>query len=276
MSKRILHPEWRSVLAPVPYPFADDATLQNSAGDFLPFDVLLDLSLYLHGLAVGAYLSQVLIENDLATLTFGDSLTVSRASGSFNLLAPPEEIRLVDRYDRPAGVIVSEPLRLAVFQSWSPGLHEFTATQTPLVASCCVPISDVGVGGLLLDDGSLLSGDVWLVGDEGVVLECDTVIVPGDCQQAASEQKVVRVHIVGDPLFRRRLCAPGLFQTPRFLEQIVFQSGPKSHVCTPSETGSVKIGLGSQDNDQPILRVRPTTDGLLIETIGERLDRLPR
>ena len=48
--------------------------------------------------------------------------------------------------------------------------------------------------------------------------------------------------------------------------------GNKSFVCGPDEYGDFKIGVGSQDAEDTILRVRTTREGLIIEAVGEKLE----
>lgn len=242
----IRHPEWYDSHDDSRFPFVDTATLTNTAGDTLFPETFLDAALYPLGAGSRLYLSQITVSSRRITLVFGDELNPLRASTSFDPEDPPSTLAVVDTAGRPAGILVSEPLRLAVFRSWSLGTHEFLLADTELAASVCIPTPESGVRGLQLDDGQVLTGDVWLVGDDGIVLTCETGTPQLRCEQPADPQFVIRVHAVGDPLFRRRLCpAPDYFQAPQFLQQLCFVSpGRSSRPGTPSQTsGAADIFL---------------------------------
>ena len=161
---------------------------------------------------------------------------------------------------------------MSVFQSWSVGEHLFEPDQTGFVAACCMPTPEVGVRGVLLDDGSVLTGDVYLVGDNGVILSCDSVVAPPKCGTPETVQYTVRVDVVGDPLWRRKECSPGFFDTPRFLKQVTFQRGATSVTCGPGNYGDLKLVVGNKAAEDTILRVRPTEQGLIVEVVGEKLE----
>ena len=176
------------------------------------------------------YLSKVVVTGSSVTIHIGDSHTSERASTTFNPAQPPAHLRLTDSYGRPAGILVSEPERLAIFLSWGPGTHEFTQQSAAFVAAVCIPKPGVGLQGVQLPNGEIVTGDIWLVGDDGVVLSAENEVIPGAFGAADTVESVIRVDVVGDPLFRRRLCAePGAFPTQRFLESLTF--------CTPPTAG---------------------------------------
>ncbi len=186
------------------------------------------------------------------TLAVGDGTAATLATTAFDPLAPQELLELTDQYGRPAGVLVSDVTRLAVFQTWPLGAHRFQPAATEFCASCVIPMPQVGVQGFLTDDGTLFTGDVWIVGEDGVVVRQD-----GD--------GVVRFDVVGDPLFRRRLCQPvQLFATPRFIKTV---NGMK-----PDERGDFKITVGRALAGDTVLRVYPDDKGgITIEAVGQTL-----
>ena len=273
MPFRIKHPEFITVLEPTKYPFADDAPLTNEAGDIIFNETFLDASLYPIGNRERMYISKVTITNTDATITIGDVLVDELATSTFDILSPPSLLRFEDPFGRPAGIIKSEPLRLAIFQSWTVGEHTFEVGETEFVAAVCIPTPEVGVRGVQLDDGTILTGDVYIVADEGVVFSVRELTVDNGCGDIETFQ-VIRTDVVGDPLFRRRLCAPALFDSPQFLETITFKAGSDTIVCGPDDFGDIKITVGTQDSPDTILRVRSVTDGLTIEAVGERLENI--
>ena len=266
------HPEWRESHEPTKYPFQDDATLFNDEGDFILQNTFLDAAFYPVGGGVRGYLSRVIITATTAQLWYGDEDEEFRAVGEFELVEPPNELRFIDDAGRPAGLLVSEAIRISTFQSWSIGEHVFEFEETGFVAACCMPTPEAGVRGLLLDDGSVMTGDVYVVGDNGIILSCGEVVTPANCDEDEQTQSTIRVDVVGDPLWRRKECSPGFFDTPRFLNQVTFQRGRQNHVCGPGNFGDIKMIVGSKDVEDTILRVRPTGQGLIIEVVGERLE----
>jgi len=270
----VLFPEWRDYHEPTKYPFADTATLANEAGDVLFPDLFLDMALYPVGGQPAMYLSKVVVSNSVVTIWFGDSEEAYRCYGSIAMLELPDEIRVVDDYGRPAGVLVSEASRLETFRAWGPGEHLFTVEQTGIVAACCMPTPELGVRGVLLDDGTVLTGDIYLTGSNGVQLNCYAYRVPGTCEVPEHLAYAIRVDVVGDPLWLRKACVGGRFATPQFVERIVFQQGANSVICAPNSYGDVKLVPGNLLAQDTILRIRPLESGLLVELVGERLENI--
>jgi hypothetical protein len=252
-------PEWRDDQQATGWPFSLDVKPSNQAGYFIPDSTFLDAAFYPVGGTVGLYISSIAVASGLVTITVSDSGINGLATGSFSLLNPPSLIDFFDSFGRPAGVIVSDPTRLAVFQAWATGTQTFTADQTEFVATVYQPSPEIGFRGFVLADGSLVTGDIWLVGDDGVVVRND----PGN------PEPVIRVDAVGDPLFARRLCQPdNLFVTPRYVQQIKVISGNGTFTVTPDQTGNFEISVGSNLATDVALRVRTTNSGLVFEVMG--------
>jgi len=272
MATNIRHAEWRKSLEATKFPFSHLASLQNDAGDTLLEGTFLDASLYPIGGTARMYLSRVTVAADMVTLVIGDTETTDRASCSFDPADPPSELRLLDSYDRPAGVLVSEPVRLAVFAGWSIGDHEFFPTSTPFVARCCLPAPEIGVRGFELETGEVITGDVWLVGGDGVVLSSSSEWIPAEGDGAGTYAEVIRIDIVGEPLFKRKSCQDdGLFQSPRFLQQLRFNVGGAEYICGPDARGNINITAASVSAADTVLRVRAVPAGMCIEIVGEEL-----
>lgn len=266
---RELHPEWRDDNEPTRYPFADTATLNNDEGDFIPETLFLDASIYPIGAAARMYLSQVSVTHETAVLVIGDETNQRIATATFSIVSPPDSVQVQDLLGRPAGIIVSESNRLATLQSWTVGEHDFTIAQTEFAARVAVPMPDIGFHGFVLDDGTVFTDDIWMVGEDGVVLRYEThnEQLPGFADQQQQVQ-AIRIDVVGDPLFRRRLCG-SVFQTPTFLKTITARYGCQTIMCGPDDSGDFKLSVGSQDTDSPVLRIRSLPEGLTIETVGE-------
>lgn len=266
-------PEWRT-LRTTRYPFSDGATLNNGK-QFIPFDVMADAALYPVGGAARMYLASVGVTHDAVTLTVGTSADKALCSTTYPSIGAPDSAQLVDAVGRPAGLVVGgENGRLGVFAAWGVGTFAFSPDQTEFAATVCFPQPQAGVRGVMLPDGSVLSGDVWLVGEDGVVLRRESVTTPrpDGGPGGAVAHEVIRLDVVGDPLFRRRLCIPqSLFQTPRFLTAIIFKDGRQRVRVSPGDRGDVKLTVNNDLAADTVLRIRQTPDANVIEAVGAGL-----
>lgn len=247
--ERILFPETRDENEFSRYPFADSATLVTNTNQTIPPETFVDASVYPIGGRERIYIQSVLVRTRLITLTLSDPRGAALCTGAFDPLDPPDYIPLADTYGRAAGVLVSEPLRLAIFSTWPVGQHTFAIGATEFAASCVIPTPEIGVRGLLTEAGDLFTGDMWIVGDNGVMVRQD-----GD--------GVIRVDIVGDPLFVRRVCAPEeLFNIPRFIKTV--------NGCPPDAAGNYTLNVGNHRAEDTILRIYPADGGVKIEAVGQ-------
>jgi hypothetical protein len=262
--------QWRHAHADSHYPFEDGCELVTLSGQVLPIGVFLDASLYPVGNVDGLQIQSISISVDTVRIFIGVLDDPQLCVTEFSLLSPPEELTVRDVFGREAGVLVAEPLLLSGLQAWGVGTHIFPEGAARFVASAVIPLPHTGVYGVVLDDNSVLIGDVWLVGEDGITLSCgyeDVEVVCG----VTERRYVIRVDAVGDPLFKRKLCEPDRFETPRMLQKLVFQKGGVTHSCTP-ENGNIKIGVGSLNNEETILRIQPTETGLMVKAVGEKLE----
>lgn len=241
-------PEFRDEFENTRYPFSDTATLRADSGMELLLDTFLDASLYPIGAVGNVFLSSIALLARQATFTISAGSTML-ATAVFDPLAPPDILRFVDTHGRPAGILVSSSLRLARFSAWPLGSHDFTVNDAAFVASCVIPLPAPGVRGLLSEDNTLLAGDVWLVGDNGVAIR--------------EEDNRIRVDVVGDPLFVSKLCGPaGRFKAQPLLRTI-------NH-CPPDFHGNYNLTVGSHFNAETVVRIYASEGGLVIEAVGQR------
>lgn len=269
MPEKRLYREWRKENESVKYPFSDRATLTSRSGIVLLEGTFLDAAIHPVGGRERMYLSRVVITHDSVRVYIGDVSDPQRCWGDFDLVRPSSPVALLDAYGRPAGVLVSEANRLGIFQSWGVGTHDFTVDQTELAASVCFPTPEVGIRGVLLPDGTLLTGDVWLVGEDGVVIRSEETDIPGPCGLPLGA-RTIRVDIVGDPLFRRRLCEPDeLFATPRFVKQIRVISAAGTFTCSPDERGNIRMFANNSLTYDTVLRLNTSGEGLVVAMVGE-------
>ena len=256
---RILHPEFRDEQDDSMYPFEDTASLATEISDAQIFsDTFIDAAIYPIGGLVGARLTKIVIGTGrVATVYVGDDGDEARASGTVDFLTPGDTIVLQDSYERPAGMLLSDPTRLSIFQSWAPGEYEFPSAT--FVASVVTPMPAVGVRGFLTEDEDtdttrLFHGDAWIVGENGAVVR--------------KEEGTIRVDFVGDPLFRRRLCVrndgTSFFNTPNFLKTI--------NGYGPDEVGNFNLSAGEHAALDTVLRIAPLENGIKITAIGKPLE----
>ncbi len=267
----IRHPEWRASHETTKYPFGQESTLKNAQGNIFLEGTFLDAHLYPIGALEGLYIRQVKITYAAGTITIADDYR-DVCTGVFQLPSPNDNVVLKDEYGRPAGLLVSSSIRLAFFQSWGIGTHVFNKTMTEFAVTCCMPTPEVGVRGIQLQDGSLMTGPVWIVGDDGVVLSKETMELPPDkCGNNVREVEAIRVDVVGDPLFRRRLCNPlNLFNTPNPIRGIAIkQRGKTLAICPPDPNGNFSIQRNDSEAANSSIRIRTTYDGLIFEVVCE-------
>ena len=267
----ILYPQFRAQNEATKYPFGAAATLTNRSGDVILDSLLLDAHLYPVGGQDGMYLSTVVVAADTVTFVLGDSASTSIAAGKFNRIDPPDSVQLLDSYGRPAGILVSERARLASFSSWAEGQHDFTQDATEFSATCCMPTPEIGVRGILLEDGSILQGQLWLVGDAGIVLShSDELYRTRDGNDVLVS--VIRVDIVGDPLFRQRLCDQSDVYTPvQLVRKLRVIGRQENFVCEPDAAGNIAIQAANLLAADTVMRIRTTSGGIIFETVGSSL-----
>jgi hypothetical protein len=269
MSERILFPEWRQENDATPYPFAPRSTLTAESGAVIPEGLFLDAAIYPIGGGARLCLSQAVVGYDQIVLFVGDENDQSLCSGTCPTVSPDAEVALYDRVGRPAGVLVSEPARLSIIQSWGIGTHVFGLDAAEFCATCCIPTPEVGLRGILLEDGELFVGDVWLVGSDGVVLRSET---PSLSDENGNEYTgtIIRMDVVGDPLFRRRLCTPhDLFAAPNPIRKLR-AIGPdgSEFLLEPDDHGGIRITGGNNKVEDTVLRVGTNPGGVEFTLAG--------
>jgi len=247
----IIFPEWRNQNEHINYPFSDVATMISDTGVKLPKGLFDDARFYPIGAVVGVYLRRVSVQGNTVTITIADP-EQELATGSFDYTAPLNDVAFYDSLGRPAGVLVSTTEKLQLLPASLPALVEFTQAQTELAPSCVVPLPQLGVRGFLLDDGSYFTGDVYLVGVDGIVLS-----VP--------EPNVIRVDILGDPYAKLKDCEEeGIAVVPLCGLKTI------NGISPDPDTGDFKLSPGANppyavDN---VIRITQTNGELLVATVG--------
>jgi hypothetical protein len=272
MPTRIVTPEWRDQNGPNRYPFAEGASLVSRDGRVLLEGVLLDAAIYPVGGAVGLSLTAADVGASEVTLYVGNEGRERLCSGTFPVSRPGTTLELADANGRAAGMLLAAEAGLATVAAWGRGLHEFAPHAAEFVASVCVPTPEVGVRGVLLEDGTVMAGDVWILGDDGVVVTGAETLQASPVGGPPRHVNTIRVDVVGDPLFRRRLCEGSTFSTPRFVRALRLL-GPdgEDFVVRPDGRGNIALTVSGADASDTVLRLTASQDGVTIGAAGRAL-----
>jgi hypothetical protein len=248
------YPEWRNENDHGKYPFALGATMTN--GDLMiPDNLFADARIYPIGGTQNQFLSKITKTDTGVTFHVSDDVNGELATGTYSVSAPSERgaVQLSDLYGRAAGVLVTDAARMVPLLGWVSGEYEFTADQAPFVCGVIVPMPlGLGVRSLRVDDTSYesVSGDVFIVGGRGVVLE----------SAREGDDIVITVHAVGEPLYKQLLCAGLTIDNPCGIKTI---NGIK-----PDPYGNYQIVPCCLETAKPVIRVEPVENGIKILTIG--------
>jgi hypothetical protein len=242
----MLGQSWRNERETGNYPFADSIDLLAGGNRTIGPGVFVDAAVCVTGGVAPLYLSRIEVSGTDVTFWIGDENEQLMASGTYIYGDENAVIQLTDIAGRPGGILVSESERLSKFNGWDSGNYDFDATQTMFAAraTICPPLQ--GVSTLRDNTGQELRGDVWLVGDQGVLLRW--------------VDNAIRVDVIGDPLFRRRLCGgDGAYPDRTFVKHFAG--------LAPNTRGD--LGITVEDNDKgSIIRVISGPSGIEISTVG--------
>lgn len=241
---RIIFPEFRDEQSDSRYPFSDDAKLKSTTGVQIPRDLFFDAALYVINASAPLYISSISV-GSVVTITIGDADVPDVATTSYNPLTPPANgaLEVIDSNGRPVGLLLGQKDMLSALGGWEPITHRFAKTATEFVPGVVIPAKEPGVRALTATNtAAFLTGDVWLVGRQGVVLR-------------ETAPNTIRVDIVGVPLFKRALCfndeqqpLPGVQFNPKtFLRTI--------NGCGPDKFGNFTIAAAANSAADPTLRV---------------------
>lgn len=253
--EHIIFPQFRDEQAASRYPFGDSATLTAADGlTTLAPDVFIDAAFYPIGGGERAHISQIVVAVNKITITVATvnpAVTITAEYDPLRTASGQNTITFFDSYGRPAGIIIFNEKRIAEIYQWGFGAYTFSPAATSFVPTVCVPATEPGVRGLLINGEDFATGDVTLLGDAGVVLR-----VIGE--------NVIRVDVVGVPLFNRFACeaAEKIKPPPRFVSTI--------NNCRADEFGNFIITATNRTvpGDSTVLRIYPSDYGLIVDTVG--------
>jgi hypothetical protein len=252
MSAGIVFQEWRDQNVSSKYPFGDNASLTNGTVT-LPKSLFTDARIYAVGAEGRVYLSRIVTSISEVAIYFGDDNRADLAVGRFALTSVPDNLPLLDAYGRPAGILVSSAAQLATLASWGSSAINFTVDQTELTATVVVPTPEIGVRGFLVE-GELFTGDIYLMGEQGVYL----TLQDGD----------IRVDIIGDPRAKARFCEQLFdYKAPQLIRTI--------NGYRPDQFGEFKLVACANLASDTALRVEEQDAGLGLRLIGDVLPNAP-
>lgn len=259
-SARILFPDFREEQGDSRYPFADSATLTaTDRVTTIPRAAFIDATLHPIGARRRLYISSVTVAAQKITLQLGDENSANIANTAFvpNPIRLPDSgiLELRDTFGRPAGAILTDINKLVEFSSWNIGTYTFAIGATEFVASVHIPAGEPGVRGVLTPAEQLITGDLWLIGDGGVVLRHE-----GE----QNGYQIIRVDVIGVPLFSRFVCIPFDRFTPKnFLKTI--------NDCPPDEYGNFTLTATGFEVEDTVLRVTNKDGIIFIDAVGRKV-----
>ena len=164
---RIYGPTWADSLRNLQYPFAVPGPVRASDGTVLDPDVITDLALFVSAAVTKVYLYQVtVVQGSSATFTFADN--TGKAVGTAVVLATTADRVGVSLNGVNAGFMTFGAVAMRGVLNWAPATYTF---RTEIVPHVLVFSDPAWRRGLVLPDGTVLTGTVWVVGAAGIQLE---------------------------------------------------------------------------------------------------------
>lgn len=159
------------------YPFCDAASMLDSAGAMVPQDLVVDAILYPQGLLGFPYLLR--IDGPNRAFYFGDSMT-QKAIGVCRWSPGDTRAQVQDtsQYSRPIGTLVFGP---GINSIDTTAVRTFAPRSTQLAPTAYVALNQTGVTGLVLPDGTLMTGNITITGQDGVVVSTQNGVLRVDC-----------------------------------------------------------------------------------------------
>lgn len=178
MATESVYQEWQTSNKDRAHPFSESVTTISTNGTELPNDVFTDGFFYPINLVGNLYISE--INYTANTITIADSEDGAIKGSSANTFGSGKH-EFYDELGRYIGCLIEGPgaANLGIDLS-------FDADRGRLAAAVVYAQNQQGVRGLKLEDGTVLTGEVTLIGTDGVVL-------------STNNDGTIRVDIVGTP-----------------------------------------------------------------------------
>lgn len=239
---RVIYQEYRDEFENTRYPFMDNATLTDSRQTItIPNELFLDAGFcFPDGFP---YLSLIDVQPSQIILTV-TSGTVE-ASCTIPTDDIPDVLYFRNAQQKNFGCIVSEKNRLSWLATLDTGTYEFYPEATSFAIRCNLQSQVLGVSSIGTGDKAL-SGDVWLVGMDGVYLK-------------KVDEHTISINALGEVLYKRKACNDSeKFITPRYLKTI--------NGMGPDVYGNIFISL-APGNKATRVRLETTANGIEVKRI---------
>lgn len=215
------------------YPFVDTASLKSREGFTLPAEIIQDACIYPIGGGIKQHISRISVEGSSWIVEISDTANVV-GIGTYN--GASAQVIIKDTFGREIGVLYGN---LNLLSGFMPEVDElrFRSSATEFVPSVVMPQPQSMISGLLTLDDELLSDTVWLIGEDGVVLE-------------VVDSTTVKINAIGDKLYVRRLCEgeQGDYTTPRPLKKLeMWSDATKLGDFAADSQGNVFLVPGNGD-----------------------------
>lgn len=258
---RILFPDFRDEQRDSRYPFIDRATLVSVDGRVqILRETFIDAAFHVIGGSAKIYISSVVVSPQKVVINFSDTARDNIAYASFPpnpvQTGPTNVLQIYDHYGRPGGVLVATTNNLSLFSGWLADTYEFEPAATMFVATTSIPANEPGVRGLTTNNtAALITGDMWLIGDGGVTFRYAGV---------KDDKQIIRVDVVGTPLFQRYQCSPfDSFQSKIFVRTI--------NNCPPDEYGNFTLTATGHNVEDTVLRITQDDGIIFIDAVGRKV-----
>jgi hypothetical protein len=178
MATEAVYQEWQSSNKDRAHPFSESVTTVSTVGIELPNDVFTDGFFYPINLVGNLYISE--INYTAGTITIADTADGSIKGTSTDSFGSGKH-NFYDDIGRYVGCLIEGPGAANL------GIDlNLTASTGLLAAAVVYAQNQQGVRGLKLEDGTVLTGEITLIGTDGVVL-------------STNNDGTIRVDIVGTP-----------------------------------------------------------------------------
>jgi hypothetical protein len=231
---RVSGEAWQDSLRNSAYPL-DSTGARSDTGFTLPDDLLLDLNLLVGADTSDVRLSQITVSASSVIVIF--SLADGTLVGQLDATTAPASPVPVLRNGQQVGLALLGAAGVTEVTAWPRTIHRFTTAS--VLPHLLVAQDPRWAPGLELPDGTVLTGDVYLVGGRGVWLE---VLAGG-----------VRINITGDPFAGRT--------SPKRVVRVL--SG-----AIPDALGGVNLIPQSATNEAYRLSIMPQNGTLLVTMVG--------
>ncbi len=241
---RVLNEQWEDSLRDERYPFAGTGEVLSTTDQTLHPDVILDLNLMVDAATTAVDLDRITVVGGIVTATFTANAVVV---GTLQLWPAPAAIVPVMNGTLVVGYARLDPLVAEVTTAWLDGEHPIINTQ--ILPHLLVVSDKRWRQGFELPDGTVLTGDVYLVADREVWFE----------RTLAG----FAVHVTGDPFAGRTAPSRGL----KTLNGIAPDASGNINLIGIS-TGNIVAGLFVAAGAPFRISLTPGSGSLSVELIG--------